>query len=144
VKKSLFLTGLIAVAVCAAAEPARAQQFDRAIKNFSNAWTRNDEKTIANMIGREGASIDGPAGRLGPLSGRQAAAVLRHLFDDKITRDVRVRQTQSIGGDPEKAYAEIVWTTLAPETTQPTRVVIFVEFVREHEVWRVTKIRLLP
>ena len=144
-KKSIFLASMMAVAVLATAQNAHAQQLDRALKTFSTAWTRNDERAIASLIAREGASIDGPAGRLGPLSGRQAAAVLRMLFDDRMTRDVRVRQIQSVGGEPEKAYAELVWITVAPETTQPITVVVFVEFIREQaNNWRVTKIRLLP
>ena len=145
-KKSMFLAGMIAVAVMATAEHAHGQNLSGALKHFTNAWNRNDEKAISQMIARDGASIDLPVGgRLGPLSGRQAAAVLRVLFEEGITRDVRVRQIQSVGGDPEKAYAELVWTTVAPETTQAIRNVVFVELVRESEnLWRVTKIRLLP
>ena len=145
-KRSIYLASVMAVAILATASQSHAQNLDGALRHFTNAWNRNDEKAISQMIARDGASIDLPVGgRLGPLSGRQAAAVLRVLFEEGITRDVKVRQLQSVGGEPEKAYAELVWTTVAPETTQPIRNVVFVELVRESEkLWRITKIRLLP
>lgn len=143
--KAIRIAGLLALIVMAAAAQAHAQQLDGVMKQFSGAWTRNDEKAIAALIARDGASIETEAGRLGPLGARQAAAVLRILFDERMTREVRTRQTQSVGGTPQKAYAELVWTTVAPETTQPMRIVVFVELVLEHErYWRITKIRLLP
>ena len=144
VKLIRWLT-LMAIAVTISAARAQAQQLDGVMKHFTAAWTRKDEKALAALIAREGASIESDAGRFGPLGARQAAAVLRTLFDERSTVDVRLRQTQTVGGNPKKAYAELVWMTLAPETTEPIRVVVFVEFVLEQErTWRITKIRLLP
>ena len=143
--KTIRLATLLALAMTATAERAHAQQLDGVMKSFTGAWTRNDEKRVAGLIAREGASIESEAGRFGPLGARQAAAVLRVLFDERTTVEVRLRQTQTVGGTPQKAYAEIIWITLAPETTQPVRNVLFVEFVLEQEkYWRITKIRLLP
>ena len=101
------------------------------MSRFSGAWRQNDDKGIAAMIAREGATIETGEARLGPLGARQAAAVLRSLFEGRDTRSVQTRQMQDVGGTPQKAYAEVIWTTLAPETTQPLRVIVFVEWVLE-------------
>ena len=114
------------------------------MSRFSGAWRQNDDKGIAAMIAREGATIETGEARLGPLGARQAAAVLRSLFEGRDTRSVQTRQMQDVGGTPQKAYAEVIWTTLAPETTQPLRVIVFVEWVLEQDKqWRITRIRLL-
>jgi hypothetical protein len=145
VVSKIRLAALVVIALTASAERGHAQQLDGVMKNFTAAWTRKDEKAVAALIAREGASIESDAGRFGPLGARQAAAVLRLLFDERSTVDVRLRQTQRVGGNPQKAFAELVWMTLAPETTEPMRIVVFVEFVLEREnTWRITRIRLLP
>ena len=72
------------------------------------------------------------------------ANILSTLFDGRDTRNLRTRQMQDVGGSPQRAYAEVIWTTLAPETTQPMRVVVFVEWVLDQDkTWRITRIRLL-
>ena len=120
---------LMIVAMTTVAGHAHAQELDGVMQQIAGAWTRNDEKSLSRLIARAGASIETDAGRLGPLGARQAAAILRILFDERATQDVRTRQAQAVGGTPRKAYAELVWTTMAPETTQPVRVVVFVELV---------------
>lgn len=142
---AIRMVTVLAIALTASAERVHAQQLDGVMRNFTAAWSRKDEKAVAALIAREGASIESDAGRFGPLGARQAAAVLRVLFDARSTVDVRLRQTQQVGGNPQKAFAELVWMTLAPETTEPIRIVVFVEFVLEREnTWRITRIRLLP
>jgi hypothetical protein len=114
------------------------------MSRFSGAWRHSDDKAVASLIARDGATIETSSGRLGPLGPRQAAAVLRALFEGRETRNVRTRQMQDVGGSPQRAYAEVIWTALAPETTQPMRVVVFVEWVvDEDKTWRITRIRLL-
>jgi hypothetical protein len=144
VKKAIRLLVLMTLATAATATHAHAQQLEAVMSRFSGAWRQNDDKGIAALIAREGATIETTDSRLGPLGPRQAAAVLRSLFEGRDTRGVRTRQMQDVGGTPQKAYAEIIWTTLAPETTQPLRVVVFVEWVLEQDKqWRITRIRLL-
>ena len=143
--KTFRVLVLMIVATMTVAEHAHAQELDGVMQQIAGAWTRNDEKSLSRLVARAGASIETDAGRLGPLGSRQAAAILRILFDERATQDVRTRQAQAVGGTPQKAYAELVWTTMAPETTQPVRVVVFVELVLEQDrYWRITKIRLLP
>jgi hypothetical protein len=143
-KNAVRLMMLVAIATVASAASAPAQQLESAMSRFSGAWRQSDDKGVASMIARDGATIETSDGRLGPLGPRQAAAVLRSLFEGRDTRGVRTRQMQDVGGSPQKAYAEIIWTTLAPETTQPMRVVVFVEWVLEQDkTWRITRIRLL-
>ena len=135
---------LLAIALLAAATSARAQEMDVAMYRFANAWKRNDTKAISALIAREGVSIETDAGRFGPLGARSAAAILRTLFGERETTDVRTRQFQGAGGTPQKGYAELVWTTMAPATTEALRIIVFVEFVREDDrEWRITRIRLL-
>jgi predicted flavoprotein YhiN len=144
VKNAIRLIFLVALATAANAAQVYAQHLDAAMSRFSAAWRQSDDKAIASLIAREGATIETTDGRLGPLGPRQAAAVLRILFEGRDTRGVRTRQMQDVGGTPQKAYAEVIWTTLAPETTQAMRVVVFVEWVLEHDKqWRITRIRLL-
>jgi hypothetical protein len=144
VKNAIRLFILITLATAATASHANAQQLDAAMSRFSGAWRQNDDKGIASLIARDGATIETSEGRLGPLGARQAAAVLRSLFEGRDTRSVRTRQMQNVGGTPQKAFAEVIWTTLAPETTQPVPVIVFVEWVREHDrQWRITRIRLI-
>ena len=143
-KKAIRLLVLMMLATAATATHAHAQQLEAVMSRFSGAWRQNDDKRIAALIARDGATIETNDGRLGPLGARQAAAVLRSLFEGRDTREVRTRQMQDVGGTPQKAYAEIIWTSIAPETTQPLRVVVFVEWVLEKDqVWRITRIRLI-
>jgi hypothetical protein len=145
VKQVIRYSILLALAMAITATAAQAQDLDGALSRFASAWRRNDYKAIASLIAREGASIETDAGRLGPLGSRQAAAVLRALFSERNTTQVRTRQLQDVGGDPQKGYAELVWTTKAPATTETLRVIVFVEFVQESDrAWRVSRIRLLP
>ena len=143
-KNAIRLMMLIAVAVTTTAARAHAQQLESAMSRFSGAWRQGDDKAVASQIAREGVTIETSDGRLGPLGARQTAAVLRTLFEGRDTRNLRTRQMQDVGGSPQRAYAEVIWTTLAPETTQPIRVVVFVEWVLEQDkTWRITRIRLL-
>ena len=136
---------LLIIAALASASRVHAQELDGVMQRVAGAWSRNDEKSIAALIARDGASIERRGDRMGPLGARQAAAVLRDVFSDHITREVQTRQTQTVGGAPQKGYGELIWMTMAPETTEPVRIVVFVEFVLEQEKhWRITKIRLLP
>jgi hypothetical protein len=144
VKNPIRTLLLITLAITATATHASAQQLDVVMTRFSGAWRQNDDKGIAALVAREGATIETSDSRLGPLGARQAAAVLRTLFQGRDTRSVQTRQMHELGGTPQKAYAEVIWTTLAPETTQPLRVVVFVEWVLEQDrQWRITRIRLL-
>lgn len=143
-KRIIGRSMFIALAILATSAPASAQDMDVAMYRFASAWRRNDTKAISALIAREGASIETDAGRFGPLPARQAAAILRTLFGERETTDVRTRQFQSVGGTPQKGYAELIWTSVAPETTEALRLVVFVEFVQESDrEWRITRIRLL-
>ena len=145
--KQLFRqTIFMVLAIVATSRAAQAQDLDDAMERFASAWRRSDYKAIASLIARDGASIETEAGRLGPLGSRQAAALLRVIFSERNTTQVRTRQFQGGrgGGTPQKAFAELLWTSVAPATTESLRIVVFVEFVRESDdIWRVTRIRLL-
>lgn len=143
-KNAIRLLMLMALAISATAVRADAQQLESAMSRFSGAWRQGDDKAIASLIARDGATIETGDGRMGPLGARQVAAVLRELFEGRDTHGVRTRQMQDVGGSPQRAYAEVIWTAVAPETTQPMRVVLFVEWVLDQDkTWRITRIRML-
>lgn len=143
-KRIVGLTIFLAIAMLATSVPAQAQDLDVTMYRLANAWRRNDSKAISGLIARDGVSIETDAGRFGPVGARSAAAILRTLFGERQTTDVRTRQFQGVGGSPQKGYAELIWTTRAPETTEALRIVVFVEFVQELDrEWRITRIRLL-
>ena len=114
------------------------------MNRIAGAWRQNNDKAIAALISSDGASIETGSGRFGPLGPRQAAAVLRMLCDERTTQEVSMRKIQEVGGNPPRAYGEVIWVTLRPQTTQPTRVVVFVEMALEQDRnWRITRIRLI-
>lgn len=143
-KNAIRLTILVAMAIAGTAGRAHAQQLESAMSRFSGAWRQSDDKAVASLIARDGATIETSEGRMGPLGPRQAAAVLRALFEGRDTHGLRTRQMQDVGGSPQRAYAEVIWTAVATETTQPMRVVLFVEWVLDQDkTWRITRIRML-
>lgn len=126
------------------ATAAQAQRLDDVVLQVVEAWARGDAKALAALSAREGIAIEGREVRTGPLGSRQAAAVLRRIFDDRETVAIRPGMVQMVGGSPRRAFLEITWVARAPETTQPERTKIFVELVLNHERWQITQIRMLP
>lgn len=126
------------------ATAAHAQRLDDVVFQVVEAWARGDAKALAALSAREGIAIEGREVRTGPLGSRQAAAVLRRIFDDRETVAIRPGMVQMVGGSPRRAFLEITWVARAPETTQPERSKVFVELVLNHERWQITQIRLLP
>jgi len=134
---------LIALAIVKPAA-AHAQRLDDIVDIIAFAWSRGEARALVAMSAREGISIETRDGRMGPLSTRQAAAVLRKLFDDRETISIRPGMTQVVGGSPRRAYSEINWVTRAPDTTELERYTVFLELVYEGDRWHITQIRLLP
>lgn len=127
----------------AAAVPARAQDLDQTLDRVAAAWQRSDAAGVTSLAARAGLSLDLDGTTVGPLGPRQAAAGLRRVFDDRESVSVRTGMTRTVGGDPERAFGELVWDTRARGTTIPEREKVFVALVRENGTWRITEIRLL-
>lgn len=123
---------------------AHAQRLDDIVDIITFAWSHGEARALVAMAARDGISIETPDGRMGPLGARQAAAVLRDLFDDRETVSIRPGMTQIVGGSPRRAFSEITWITRARNTTQQERLTVFLELVLEGDRWHITQIRLLP
>jgi hypothetical protein len=129
--------------VLVSARAASAQELDLALDRIAAAWHKGDAAAITALAARAGISIDSDGNPVGPLGPRQAAAVLRRVFDDRESLGARNIMTRDVGGEPARAFGEIGWTARAKGTTIPERATIFVAFVREDGAWRVTEIRIM-
>jgi uncharacterized protein (TIGR02246 family) len=120
-----------------------AQKVEDTIDRFASLWARGDANAIAALAAEDGISLDLDGKPMGPLGGRQVAALLRRLFDERETIAVRPLVTQVVGGDPARAFGEINWMTRPRGTTIPEKTSVFVALVRAGDRWRVTEIRFV-
>ncbi len=135
---------LAALLLLATAGGALGQDLEQVLDRFAAAWHRGDVVTIASLVSRNGISIDvGDGGQVGPLGVRQAAAVLRKVFDERETTVVRAGVAQVVGGTPPRAFGEVVWSARSRGTTENEKATIFLALVREKDGWRINQIRLL-
>lgn len=124
---------------------AHAQRLDDIVLYVADSFARADAKSVVALMKKDGVSIEANNGRgSAPLGARQAAAVLRRMFDDRVTVSAKPGMMQVVGGSPRRAFAEITWVTRAPDTTQPERSTVYLELVLSDERWQITTIRLLP
>jgi hypothetical protein len=134
---------LAAALIGVGAAPAASQDLASTLQRVASAWHRGDAGAITALAAQGGISLDVGGGSVGPLAGRQAAAVLRRVFDDRESVAAATRMSRTVGGSPARGFGEITWTTRARGTTIPERGTLFVAFVRERDAWRVTEIRLM-
>ncbi|HSJ31294.1 MAG TPA: DUF4440 domain-containing protein [Longimicrobiales bacterium] len=126
-----------------AARPVLAQDLRPALQRVASSWHKGDAAAVSRLAADGGISLDVDGSTVGPLGARQAAAVLRRVFDDRESISAAPKVSRTIGGDPARAFGEITWTTRARGTTIPERATLFVAFVREGDAWRITEIRLM-
>jgi hypothetical protein len=138
-----IVVALIALLLVSGSRPAAAQELRPLLERVASALQRADVGGISALGARAGISLDVEGPNVGPLGPRQTAAVLRRLFEDRETVSARVNTIREVGGDPRRAFGEIIWLTRARGTTIPERATVFVALVRERTGWRVTEIRLL-
>jgi hypothetical protein len=98
---------------------------------------------IASLATRQGMSLELDRKEMQALAARQAAALLRRLFDEYETMQVRLMTSKSLGGEPKRASGEISWLVRSRGTTITDKTNIFVAFVLENEQWRITEIRFV-
>jgi hypothetical protein len=79
----------------------------------------------------------------GVLKPNQVAAVLRNVFDENETVSARTDRAQVMGGSPQRAFGEVVWTARVRGTTIPQRSTVFLALILEEDGWRITEIRLM-
>jgi len=136
---------LAVLLLLASAGSAFAQELEQVLDRFAAAWHRGDAVAIVGLVSRSGVSIDlgGAGGQVGPLGVRQAAAVLRRIFDQRETTVVRAGVAQVVGGSPPRAFGEVVWSARSRGTTENEKATIFLALVRESDGWKINQIRLL-
>lgn len=123
---------------------AHAQRLDDIVLHVADAWAHGDARALVALGTRDGLLIETRDSRTGPLASRQAAALLRRLFEDRQTVSIKPGMTQLMSGSPRRAFAEMTWITRAPDTTETERTTVFIEFVLADDRWQITQIRLLP
>jgi hypothetical protein len=125
------------------AAPAPAQELEPVLRRVASAWHKGDAGELSRLGAGAGIALDVDGSTVGPLGARQAAAVLRRVFDDRESVSATPKVSRTVGGEPARAFGEITWTTRARGTTIPERATLFVAFVREGDAWRITEIRLM-
>jgi hypothetical protein len=134
---------LVGAILCAAAAPLTAQDPAAAVERIAQAWHRGDASALTGLGARAGISLDVDGRSVGPLSARQAAAVLRRVFEDRESVGVRTVMSRTSGGDPPRAFGELAWTARARGTTIPEGARLFIALVLEGDRWRITEIRMI-
>ena len=132
---------LFALCTLLLALPLHAQDPSQTMERVAAAWHKGDANAITALAARAGISVDVDGRAVGPLGARQAAAVLRRVFDDRESVNARASMTRATGND--RAFGEISWNMKARGTTIPERATIFIALIREDGGWRVSEIRLL-
>jgi len=133
----------VVLAGVAFATPVSAQNLERVVERFADIWARGDASALSSLASKKGVSFDIDGKPMGPVASRQASAVLRRVFNERETVQVRILFHEIVGGQPPLAFAEINWMTRVHGTTIPERTTVFVALVLEDDRWRVTQIRFV-
>ena len=115
-----------------------------AFRSMSSRWARSDASGLVRHLAPEGVSIDVSDGPMGPLSERQAAALLRQLFDQGETVSVESGMLERVGGTPPRAFGAITWITRPRGTQVPVRRTVYFGLEWVDGAWKVADIRLIP
>ncbi len=128
---------------CTAIASGQEAELGRVIDRLASSWARGEANTLAALSARNGVSLNVDGEQIGPLTPRQAAAVLRNLFVGRTTHSLSPGLARVVGGQPLRAFGELSWTVRTRGTTIPERTTIFLALVWEGDTWRITQIRLL-
>ncbi|MBI4544163.1 MAG: hypothetical protein HY703_03080 [Gemmatimonadetes bacterium] len=137
---SLSLAFLLAATGAASGQ---APDLEPVLARLAASWSRGDAAAIAALASRDGVSLEIERKAVGPLSPRQAAAMLRRLFEERVTVQLSVGMVDVVGGAPRRAFGELTWMARVRGTSIPERATVFLALVQE-DGWRLTHIRLLP
>ena len=121
---------------------ASAQSVESVMDQFTSYWASGDASAIAGLAAENGITLDLDRKHSGPLRERQVAAVLRNLFEQRETIQVRRLAPQIVGGQPPRAFGEVTWMMQPRGTTIPEKVTVFVAWILQKDRWRITEIRL--
>jgi hypothetical protein len=136
---------LLVALVCTAAAhaPAHAQDVNAFMTKVASAWTRGDAGALAAFANPQGITLEVEGTHVGSITPRQAASVLKRVFDDRETLRATPGAVKRLPGNNARAYAEIKWERRARGTTQPEKINVFIALARDGDVWHITEIRLI-
>lgn len=122
---------------------AQAQNVTTFVNGVATAWERGDVDAITALSAKQGIAFEVDGTHVGAVTGRQAGAVLRRVFDDTRTIRATTASAKLLPGSDVRAYGEIVWERRARGTTQAERINIFVALERATDGWHITEIRVM-
>lgn len=138
---------LVALGLMMLAAPAAGQKhsdLDGLLDALVDRWETGDARGLVKLGAARGVELEVQGHSLGPLTGRRAAAAVRHLFSAQQTLAVRSSQPSLVAGASNRAFVELMWVVRPAGTPAIERHTVFVGFVREGTNWKVSQIRILP
>lgn len=130
-----------------AAAPAAAQQPDDLVRlkdTLTILWQRGDAARLVKLSAGSGVDLEVRGNAMGALTGRRAAAALRHLFAAQETVSVETGVPSRVAGADNRAFLELTWEVRPSGGPMSERSTVFIGFVREGSQWKVSQIRVLP
>jgi hypothetical protein len=109
---------------------------------FAGLWSLGDVGRITDLLASEGIRLH--LGRVGhnSLPPRQARAALRDFLGEHRSDGVRLDTVSEVGGSPPRGFAEISWETVVLGTSETLHYIVFVGFILEDEIWRISEVRV--
>ncbi|HEX6639699.1 MAG TPA: hypothetical protein VF215_01230 [Thermoanaerobaculia bacterium] len=141
-KRLLVLLALLGLPAVAAAQSS--DDLPAAFRAVAGLWARGDANGLVRYMAPQGLSIDVSDGPMGPLNGRQTAALLRQLFEQGETVGVQTGMLERVGGRPPRAFGAITWITRPEGTRVPVRRTVYFGLEWANGGWKVAEIRLIP
>lgn len=138
----LLILALLAAPSLAHAQ-SRGDDLETAFRSVAGLWARGDASGLVRYMAPAGLSIDVADGPMGPLNHRQAAALLRQLFDQGENVGVQTGMLERVGGTPPRGFGAITWITRPEGTRVPVRRTVYFGLAQTDGGWRVTEIRLI-
>jgi len=131
------------LALLAAATGARGQDIKPAAERLAAAWQKADVDALGGQAARAGLSLDVDGERVGPVAGRQAATILKRVFDERETMSTDVGSAREMHGEGRRAFVELVWVTRSRGTSIPDSSTVLFSLEYDRDQWRITEIRLM-
>lgn len=138
---------LVAFGLMVLTAPAAGQQhrdLDGLLGELVGHWASGDARSLVKLSAARGLELEVQGHSLGPLTGRRAAAAMRHLFSAQRTLAIRSTRPSLVAGANNRAFVELTWVVRPDGTPANERHTVFVGFVREGANWKVSQIRILP
>lgn len=113
-----------------------------ASRRFAQAWSDGDAGALGQMMSPSGVRLNLEGGGHASVGVRQATAALRDLHALHRPGPTRVTRVSDVDGTPPRGFVELGWRTITG-AGEPRAFSLFVGFLLEDGVWRVSEIRVL-